>query len=47
MRQLIDQANKLEKSVHHSKKNEKSANWMIKAAEKAELAIDDDLQYEL
>ena len=29
------------------KKNEKSANWMIKAAEKAELAIDDDLQYEL
>ena len=47
MRPLIEQAKELEKQMHVKSKDQKSANWMLKTAQDAELELDEDLQYEL
>lgn len=47
IRPLIDQAKELEKQIHRKQQGEKSANWVLKAAEDAELELDEDLQYEV
>lgn len=47
IRPLIDQAKTLEKGIHQRREMEKSAGWMIKTANEAEIEIDEDLQYEL
>jgi superfamily II DNA/RNA helicase len=47
VRPLITQAKELEKGIHQRKQSEKSANWMVKSAQEADLELDDELQYEL
>ena len=47
LRPLITQAKDLEKGIHRSKQNEKSATWMMQTAQDADLELDEDLQYEL
>ena len=44
---LIDQAKVIEKSVHRSSQDEKSANWMVQAANDADLTLDDAMQHEI
>lgn len=47
IRPLIDQAKDLEKSLHRTKQDEKSANWLIQQAKDAELELDEELQFEV
>lgn len=43
IRPLITQAKELEKSIHQRKQSEKSANWMVKSAQEADLPLDEEL----
>jgi hypothetical protein len=47
IRPLIDQAKEIEKTVHRKEADEKAANWMLKAAQDAELELDEDMQIEI
>lgn len=47
IRPLIDQAKELEKDIHRKQQGEKSANWVLKQAQQADLDLDDDIQMEL
>jgi hypothetical protein len=40
---LIDAAKEAEKTVHRSARDEKAADWMVRAANEAELPLDDEL----
>ena len=46
-RPLITQAKELEKGIHQRKQKEKSADWMVKSAQEADLELDEELQFEL
>ena len=47
VRPLIDQTKDLEKSMHKTKQDEKTANWMLSAAKECDLDLDDDVKYEI
>lgn len=44
---LIDQAKKLEKTIHKKQSNAKEANWTLGLARDAELPMDEDMQHDL
>lgn len=44
---LIDQAKTIEKTVHRTNQDEKAANWMIQAAQDADLTLDEAMQHEI
>jgi ATP-dependent RNA helicase DDX24/MAK5 len=47
LRPLIESSSQLEKSTHQDKKREKSAQWLMKTADEADLDLDDDLVTEI
>jgi hypothetical protein len=40
---LVDAAQKIESALHRNDKEKKSANWLLKAAKDADLALDENL----
>jgi hypothetical protein len=40
---LVEAAKKFESALHRNDQEKKSANWLLKAAKDADLAIDDNL----
>ena len=47
LRPLIESSSQLEKSTNQDKKREKSAQWLMKTADEADLDLDDDLVTEI
>jgi Fe2+ or Zn2+ uptake regulation protein len=47
LRPLIESSSQLEKETHYDKKREKSAQWIMKTAEDADLDLDDELKEEI
>lgn len=44
---LIDTAKKFEAALHKTDKEKKSANWLLKAAKEADLALDENLELQI
>ncbi len=44
---LVEAAQKIELALHRQDKEKKSANWLLKAAKEADLAIDDNLKFQI
>lgn len=44
---LVEAAQKIEQALHRQDKEKKSANWLLKAAKDADLAIDDNLKVQI
>lgn len=44
---LVEAAQKIESALHRNDKEKKSANWLLKAAKDADLALDDNLKVQI
>lgn len=44
---LVEAAQKIESALHRNDKEKKSANWLLRAAKDADLALDENLHHQI